>query len=95
MILGPEDRSIAEPGDAWHVIDTPAGMLGILLGEEALYPEAGRILAYQGAELLITLDAVGDESLAAHVRHATIARAQDNRCFALDQLSGGPQLYGG
>jgi predicted amidohydrolase len=83
MILSPEDRSLAEPGDAWHVIDTTVGRVGILLGEEALYPESGRILAYQGAELLITLDAVGDEALAAHVRHATIARAQDNRCYAL------------
>ena len=83
MILAPEDRSIAEAGDAWHAIDTPAGTLGLMFDEEALYPETGRILAYQGADLLITLGAVGDESLAAHVRHATIARAQDNRTFAL------------
>ena len=32
---------------------------------------------------MITLAAVGDETLAAHIRPATIARAQDNRCFAL------------
>ena len=83
MILSPEDRSVAEPGDVWHVIGTPAGPVGLLFGEEALYPETGRILAYQGAELLIALGAVGDESLAAHVRYATIARAQDNRSFAL------------
>lgn len=83
MILSPEDDAIAEPGDAWHVIGTPVGPLGLLFGEEALYPETGRILAYQGAELLISLGAVGDESLAAHVRYATIARCQDNRSFAL------------
>ena len=83
MILSPEDDSIAVPGDAWHVIGTSAGQLGLLFGEEALYPETGRILAYQGAELLIALGAVGDESLAAHVRYATIARGQDNRSFAL------------
>ena len=83
VILSPEDDSLAEPGDAWHVIGTPVGPLGILFGEEALYPETGRILAYQGAELLITLGAVGDESLAAHVRYATSARAQDNRIFGL------------
>lgn len=83
MILSPEDESIAGPGDAWHVIGTPAGPVGLLFGEEALYPETGRILAYQGAELLIALGAVGDESLAAHVRYATIARSQDNRSFAL------------
>jgi predicted amidohydrolase len=86
MILSPEDDSIAQPGDAWHVIGTPVGLLGILFGEEALYPETGRILAYQGAELLITLGAIGDESLAAHVRHAAIARAQDNRSFGLSSF---------
>ena len=32
--------------------------------------------------ILVTLAAVGDETLAAHIRHATIARGQDNRCFA-------------
>lgn len=83
MILSPEDAGIAEPGDAWHVIPTPLGGLGILFAEEALYPETGRILAYQGADLLVILGAIGDESLAAHVRHAAIARAQDNRCFAV------------
>jgi predicted amidohydrolase len=82
MILSPEDQALAQPGDAWHVIDSPVGRVGILLGEEALYPEAGRVLAYGGAELLVTLAAVGDETLAAHIRAATIARAQDNRCFA-------------
>jgi predicted amidohydrolase len=83
MILSPEDQDLAQPGDAWHVVPTPAGRVGILLGEEALYPEAGRVLAYEGAEILITLAAVGDETLAAHIRHATIARCQDNRCFGL------------
>ncbi len=83
MILSPEDQALAQPGDAWHVVPTPAGRVGLLLGEEALYPEAGRILAYEGADILITLAAVGDETLAAHIRHATIARSQDNRCFAL------------
>ena len=83
LILSPEDIDLARAGDALHVITTPAGRVGILLGEEALYPEAGRILAYEGADILITLAAVGDETLAAHIRHATIARAQDNRCFAL------------
>jgi predicted amidohydrolase len=82
MIMSPEDRGLAQPGDAWHVVDTPVGKVGILLGEEALYPEAGRVLAYSGAELLVTLAAVGDETLAAHIRAATIARCQDNRCFA-------------
>ncbi len=65
------------------MVVTPIGRLGILLGEEALYPEAGRVLAYQGAEILVTLAATGNEVLAAYVRGATLARAQENQCFAL------------
>jgi predicted amidohydrolase len=83
MVLSREDEGLAVAGDAWHVVATPAGRLGILLGEESLYPEAGRVLAFQGADLLVTLAATGSETLAAYVRHATIAQAQENRCFAL------------
>ena len=92
MILGPEDQALAQPGDAWHVIDTPVGKVGILLGEEALYPEAGRVLAYQGAELLVTLAAVGDETIAAHIRHATIARGAGQPLLRSRQLPRRPQL---
>jgi len=83
MALAAEDEGLAVPGDVWTVVNTPAGRLGILLGEEALYPEAGRVLAYQGADLLVTLAAADSEALAAYVRQATIAQAQENRCFAL------------
>lgn len=83
MALSQEDEGLATPGDAWHVIGTPAGRLGILLGEEALYPEAGRVLAYQGADLLVTLAATGSEALAAYIRQSTLAQAQENRLPAL------------
>ena len=83
MILAPEDVGLAIAGDTWHVVKTPVGRLGILLGEEALYPETGRVLAYQGADLLVTLAATGSEALAAYVRHGAIAQTQENRCFGL------------
>lgn len=83
MALSREDEGLAAAGDVWHVIATPAGRLGILIGEEALYPEAGRVLAYQGAELLVTLAAAGDEALAAYIRQGTLSQAQENRIFAL------------
>ncbi len=83
MALSREDEGLAAAGDVWHVIDTPVGRLGILIGEEALYPEAGRVLAYQGADLLVTLAAAGDEALAAYIRLGTISQAQENRIFAL------------
>jgi len=83
LALSIEDEGLAGPGDVWHVISTPVGRLGILLGEEALYPEAGRVLAYEGADILVTLAAASDPALAAHIRHATLAQAQANRIFAL------------
>jgi predicted amidohydrolase len=83
LTLSVEDEGLAEPGDVWHVISTPVGRVGILLGEEALYPEAGRVLAYEGADILVTLAAASDPALAAHIRQATLAQAQANRIFAL------------
>lgn len=83
LALSREDEGLAVAGDVWHVIDTPVGRLGVLIGEEALYPEAGRVLAYQGAELLVALAAAGDQALAAYVRHGALAQAQENRIFAL------------
>lgn len=105
MMLSREDEGLAVAGDAWHVVTTPVGRLGILLGEEALYPEAGRVLAFQGADLLITLAATGKEALAAYVRHGAIAQAQENRCFAMTSFlvgrnhlandEGTPAAFGG
>jgi predicted amidohydrolase len=83
LLLAPDEADLATAGNTWHVVTTPVGRLGILLGEEALYPEIGRVLAYQGADLLVTLAAAGSEASAAYVRHGAIAQAQENRCFAL------------
>jgi predicted amidohydrolase len=83
MMLTREDEGLATTGDSWRVVATPVGRLGLLLGEEALYPESGRVLAYQGADVLVTLAATGNEVLAAYVRHGAIALAQENRCFGL------------
>ncbi len=83
LALSLEDEGLATAGDAWHVVSTPVGRLGILIGEEALYPEAGRVLAYQGADLLVALAAAGDPALAAYIRHGALAQAQENRIFAL------------
>jgi predicted amidohydrolase len=86
LLLAPDEAELATAGDTWHVVSTPVGRLGILLGEEALYPEIGRVLAYQGADLLVTLAAAGSEASAAYMRHGAIAQAQENRCFALSSF---------
>ena len=51
------------PGDlGFHPITTSLGKLGVLVGGDQWYPEAARLMALQGAELLIYPTAIGYES---------------------------------
>jgi N-carbamoylputrescine amidase len=51
------------PGDmGFHPIDTSAGRLGVLVCWDQWYPEAARLMALAGAEILIYPTAIGWES---------------------------------
>jgi N-carbamoylputrescine amidase len=51
------------PGDlGFHPIDTSVGRLGVLVCWDQWYPEAARLMAMSGAELLIYPTAIGWES---------------------------------
>lgn len=51
------------PGDlGFHPIDTSVGRLGVLICWDQWYPEAARLMAMSGAELLIYPTAIGWES---------------------------------
>ena len=51
------------PGDlGFHPIDTSVGRLGVLVCWDQWYPEAARLMALQGAEMLIYPAAIGYES---------------------------------
>jgi len=51
------------PGDlGFHPIDTSIGRLGVLVCWDQWYPEAARLMALQGAELLIYPTAIGYEN---------------------------------
>ena len=51
------------PGDmGFHPIDTSLGRLGVLVCWDQWYPEAARLIALQGADLLIYPTAIGYES---------------------------------
>ena len=51
------------PGDlGFHPIDTSVGRLGVLVCWDQWYPEAARLTALQGAEMLIYPTAIGFES---------------------------------
>ena len=51
------------PGDlGFHPIDTSVGRLGVLVCWDQWYPEAARLMALQGADILIYPTAIGYES---------------------------------
>ncbi len=81
-VLHPEDEDLAQPGKEWNVIQTPVGQIGLMLGGDSLYPEVGRLLAYQGAEMLIAQGAATERVLYEKLRSGTLARMQDNQLFA-------------
>lgn len=82
VILAPEDERFCQPGAAWDVIHTEAGALGLMLGNDVLFPEVGRLLAFQGAEALLALGAVTSQAQYHKLRAGALARMQDNQLFA-------------
>jgi predicted amidohydrolase len=80
-ILHPEDEDLAQPGAEWNVIQTDVGRIGLMLGGDLLYPEIGRLLAYQGAEMLIGQGAASERVLYEKLRSGMLARMQDNQLF--------------
>ncbi len=81
-VLHTEDEDLAQPGHEWNVIPSPVGRIGLMLGGDLLYPEVGRLLAYQGAELLIGQGAATQRVLYEKLRAGMLARMQDNQLFA-------------
>ena len=81
------------PGDTgFRVFDTSAGQLGVLICWDQWYPEAARITALRGAQILIYPTAIGwhpaEKALLGEAQHAaweTIQRAHAiaNGCFVL------------
>ncbi len=60
------ERNWASPGDAWVVADTPVGRIGLLIGHDASFPEAGRILALEGCDLIACPAAVKERFSSPH-----------------------------
>jgi predicted amidohydrolase len=82
VVLHPADTDLAQAGATWDVIPTEVGQIGLILGSDVLYPEVGRLLAYQGAELFVVQAACTDSLLYQKIRAGTLARMQDNQLFA-------------
>jgi predicted amidohydrolase len=50
--LSAADRDWATAGSGWAVFDLPIGRLGLLVGDDLLYPESGRILSLLGCDIV-------------------------------------------
>lgn len=83
VTLHPEEEMFAQPGEGWQPIATEVGNLGLIVGADVLYPEVGRVLAYQGAEILLSLAACPNAVLFQKVRAGILARMQENQLFGL------------
>ena len=87
-------------GDRFAAFDTPVGRLGLLVGYDAAFPEAGRALALDGAELVAVCAAWAADPDPAPVlerdRQARLldlhvaARAVDNQVFVAAANGWGP-----
>ncbi len=95
VVLGERDRAISTPAAGWGVIPTPAGKVGILIGEDALYPEPARILAYQGADMLVMMAAVTRPATYQKIRQASLARCQENQLYGMISFLTGPDPFSG
>lgn len=100
MILGTQEKvhltaqemSFCQAGPAFHAIETPVGVVGILIGEDALFPEAGRSLAYQRAEILVNLGACEGLANYHQLRQAFLARVDENETLGIQNCMVGLNL---
>jgi predicted amidohydrolase len=74
--LGEEERAWATPGQDFTVVETPVGVIGLMIGNEVWLPEMARILTLRGAEV-IAHPADWDRVEAATC--AAIERTEENR----------------
>lgn len=77
------EHPMVQAGQQWHAIQTPLGRLGILIGNDMLYPEAGRLLAYAGADMLVGLGASTKPAHYQRQRYGLLARVEENQLYGV------------
>ncbi len=89
VLSTPDDSPGVQRGQSWQVIPTEVGRIGLILGTDALYPEVGRLLAYQNAEMLLVQGACATQAAYQKLRAGILARMQDNQLYAAGSFSVG------
>ncbi|MGD8462831.1 MAG: nitrilase-related carbon-nitrogen hydrolase [Anaerolineae bacterium] len=80
----------ATPGTDLTAIGTRWGRLGLLIGQDVLYPELGRLLAIQGADLFVSMVASPGAAPASAVRSALSMRVEENQVYGAASFLLGP-----
>lgn len=66
MHLTTAERNWAQPGNEFCVLDLPFGRVGIISGHDAAFPEAARVLALRGCDLICCPSNIGNGFHSAH-----------------------------
>jgi predicted amidohydrolase len=85
-----EEMRFCQGGERFTAIETEIGRIGILIGEDTFFPESGRLLAYQGADVLMNLVACDRSESFQQFRHAFIARLNENELMGAQSCIVGP-----
>ena len=96
--LFPDEVSTTTPGDRLAVFETDKVKLSLLTCYDLEFPEAARLVAVQGAELLLSPSATASVHGYWRVRHCAQARCVENQvfvahCSLLGSRGRGPLLW--
>jgi len=92
--LASDEQELASPGTDSTVFQARFGPVGLLIGRDAIYPELARLLAVQGAELLVGIAASPGAPQARVIRTALTLRAEENQVFVAASFLLGPNYLG-
>ncbi len=85
-----EEMNFCQAGESFNAIETEVGRIGIMIGEDVLFPESGRLLAYQKSDILINLAVCDGPESFWQTRHAFLARLNENELVGAQSCMIGP-----
>jgi len=92
--LTPGEQECVVPGTDLTILNASFGRFGLLIGQDLLYPELARLLAVQGAELLVGIAAIAGAAQSQVIRSALALRAEENQIFSAASFLLGPNYLG-
>lgn len=78
--------AVSAYGEHLTPVETPLGTLGILIGEDILFPEPARVLAYRGVDIVVHLAAAEGTDRAQSLRGAFLSRIAENELLGVQSF---------